>query len=385
MEYAFGKNLMIIAGEASGDLHGASLINELKNFDGGINITGIGGDKMIAAGMDVQFHIKEMAFLGFAEVVKHIPFIKRVQKTLLEKVKKENIKTVVLIDYPGFNLSIAKKLNELGVKLIYYISPQIWAWGKKRITKIKALIDKMIVVFPFEEEMYKEAGINVSYVGHPLLERISEYNFLTKEELLKKYNLETGKEILLLLPGSREQEIEKIFPACIKAASMISENFNMQTVVACSGNINENIFAEYKNKFKFTVVKGSTYDLLKHSKFGIIKSGTSTLESALFQLPFLVVYSTSAITYWIGRMLIELTNIALVNIVAQEKIVDELIQKDVNPQNIYTHAKSVLQNENMYSVMKYKLGEIKNKLGEPGASKKAAEIVYEFLNDTERN
>lgn len=376
---------MIIAGEASGDLHGASLINELKHIDGGINISGIGGDKMIAAGMNAQFHIKEMAFLGFAEVVKHIPFIKKAQNSLLDLVKKENIKTVVLIDYPGFNLSIAKKLNKLGVKIVYYISPQIWAWGKKRITKIKALIDKMIVVFPFEEDMYKKAEVDSVYVGHPLLERIAEYNFLTKEELYKKYNLETGKEILLLMPGSRKQEIEKIFPACIKAASMLCENFNMQTVVACSENLDETIFNNEKEKFKFTIAKGNTYDLLKHSKFGIIKSGTSTLETALFQLPFLVVYSTSTITYWIGRMLIELSGIALVNIVAEEKIVDELIQKDVTPQNIYTHAKSVLQNENMYNEMKFKLGKIKNKLGEPGASKKTAEIVYKFLYDTERN
>lgn len=375
---------MIIAGEASGDMHGASLINELKNINNEIDIYGIGGDKMIEAGMQPQFHIKEMAFLGFAEVVKHIPFIKKVQNSLLDLVKEKNIDTVVLIDYPGFNLSIAKKLNKLGIKLVYYISPQIWAWGKKRIKKIKSLIDKMIVVFPFEEEMYKKAGVDVSYVGHPLLERINEYEFMSKEELYEKFNLDKNKEILLLMPGSRKQEIDKIFPACVKGASMLCENYNMQTVVACSGNIDEGLFSEFKNKFRFTIVKGFTYDLLKHSKFGIIKSGTSTLETALFELPFLVVYSTSAITYWIGRMLIELKNIALVNIVAENNIVDELIQKKVTPQNIITHAKAVLQNNNRYSSMKQQLSEIKEKLGTPGASRKAAEIVNRFLNETER-
>jgi len=379
------KNLMIIAGEASGDLHGASLINELKSIDAGINIFGIGGDKMISAGMIAQFHINEMAFLGFAEVVKHIPFIKKVQKSLLEKVAEEKIKTVVLIDYPGFNLSIAKKLKKTGVKLIYYISPQIWAWGKKRITKIKSLIDKMIVVFPFEEVMYNEAGVDVCYTGHPLLERIAEYDFLSKAELIDKFKLDPDKELLLLMPGSRKQEIEKIFPDCIKAASLICGKFNMQTVIACSENIEENIFDEFTGVYKFTIAKGYTYDFLKHSKFGIIKSGTSTLETALFQLPFIVVYSTSTITYWIGRMLIKLKNIALVNIVAQENIIDELIQKDVNPQNIYNHAERILNNEKIYSDMKIKLGEIKNKLGEPGASKKTAQIVIDFLNDTKRD
>ena len=186
---------MIIAGEVSGDLHGASLIVELKKLDRRLNIYGIGGDKMKAAGMNIVYHINKMAFLGFAEIIKHLPFIRKVQNDLIKVVKEKNIKNVVLIDYPGFNLSIAKKLKAFGVNIIYYISPQVWAWGAGRINKMKKLVDKMLVVFPFEEELYKKHGVDVEFVGHPLLERISEYNFLTREQLFEKFNLEKGKEI----------------------------------------------------------------------------------------------------------------------------------------------------------------------------------------------
>ncbi len=222
---------MIIAGEASGDLHGAALIKKLKNIDSSIEILGIGGDRMIEAGMNALFHIKKMAFLGLVEVIKHIPYIKQVQKKLIDTVLDENIKVIILIDYPGFNLGLAKKLKKLGRKIIYYISPQIWAWGKRRIKKIKKYVDKMIVVFPFEEKLYKEHGIDAVYVGHPLIEHIENYNFISKDELYKKFNLMKGKEILLLLPGSRKHEIKKIFPETIQAVLRIISIFKLSSLV----------------------------------------------------------------------------------------------------------------------------------------------------------
>ncbi|MHB1685982.1 MAG: lipid-A-disaccharide synthase [Ignavibacteriaceae bacterium] len=375
------KNIMIIAGEVSGDLHGASLIKELRKIDNGINIYGIGGDKMEAAGMKLIYHINKMAFLGFVEVVKHLPFIRKVQKDLIGLAKEKKIKNVVLIDYPGFNLSIAKKLKKLNVKIIYYISPQIWAWGAGRIKKIRKLVDKMIVVFPFEEKFYKESGVDVEFVGHPLLERISDYNFLTKDELYKKFDLEHGKEILLILPGSRQQEVEKIFPECIKAAERISEEFGMQIVVACSPNIDDKFFNGITNSKNFKVVKGFTYDLLKNSKTGIVKSGTSTLEAALIELPMVIVYKTSYLTYLIGRKLIKVENIGMANIVAGEKVVPELIQKDVSQEKIYTELKNILSDEKLYASIKNKLSEIKKRLGTKGASERAAQIIYRSINE----
>lgn len=369
----------MIAGEDSGDLHGSALIEKLKMIDPEIEIVGIGGERMKAAGMTLYFHTKEMAFLGFAEVVKHIPFIHSVQNFLLQKVRELNIKEVVLIDYPGFNLSIAKKLKKLNVKLVYYISPQIWAWGKKRIKKIKELIDLMIVVFPFEKDIYESEGINVKYVGHPLVERIEDYQFLSRDELFQKLKLDASKDILLLMPGSREQEIKKIFPESIKAAYRLALDFNMQIVVACSQNIDKSLFSSLSGNIDYTLSKEYNYDLLKYAKFGIIKSGTSTLEAGLFRLPFIVVYSTNYLTYLIGKSLIKLPGIALANIVLGEKVVEELIQKDVNSQNIYDKVKTILSNTETYNEIKKKLGNIKIKLGESGASKRAAEFIFREL------
>ncbi len=371
--------ILMIAGEDSGDLHGSALIEKLKMIDPEIEIVGIGGERMKAAGMTLYYHTKEMAFLGFAEVLKHIPFIRSVQKLLLQKVSELNIKEVVLIDYPGFNLSIAKKLKKNNLKLVYYISPQIWAWGKKRIKKIKELIDLMIVVFPFEKDIYESEGINVKYVGHPLVERIKEYKFLSKDELFQKLKLDVSKDILLLMPGSREQEIKKIFPESIKAAYRLAQEFNMQIVVACSQNIDNSLLSSLSGNINYAISRENNYDLLKYAKFGIIKSGTSTLEAGLFRLPFIVVYSTNYLTYLIGKKLIKLPGIALANIVLGEKVVEELIQKDVNSQNIYNKAKEILGNRETYNRIKNKLADIKVKLGESGASQKAAEFILHEL------
>ncbi len=373
----------MIAGEASGDLHGSSLIKELKNIDNSIEIFGIGGDKMIAEGMKIKYHINDMAFLGFIEVIKHIPLIRKVKKSLIELVEKEKIKNIVLIDYPGFNLSIAKTFNKLELKNIYYISPQIWAWGKGRIKKIKRIINRMIVFFPFEEKLYKINNVHSDFVGHPLAKSIEEYTFLSKSDLVNKYKLDTEKEILLLLPGSRKQELDKILMDVLEAADKLSKKFNMQIVIACADNIDQNYFKKFEDKFNYYLVKGDTYNLLKNSKFAIVKSGTSTLEAGIIGTPFIVVYKTNYFTYLIGRLLIKIKNIALANIVAEKTVVKELIQDDVNPENIYRVCNDILSDEEKYDTLKNELKIIKSKLKTEGnPTKKAAEIIYAELNAT---
>ena len=373
------KNLMIIAGEISGDLHGSSLVRELKNMDNNLNIYGIGGDRMKAEGMELIYHIKKMAFLGFAEVVKHIPFIKRVQHDLIAIIKEKNIRNVVLIDYPGFNLNFAKKLKALNLNVIYYISPQIWAWGAGRINKIKKLVSKMIVVFPFEEKFYKDSGVNVEFVGHPLLERINEHKFLTKDELFEKFNLDKSKELLLILPGSRLHEVERILPESIEAAEKIACEFHLQIVIAGSPNISEEIYNKLSNTKENKIITGHTYELMKYSKIGIIKSGTSTLESALFTLPMIIVYKTGFITYSIGKNLIKVKNIGMANIIAGEKVVPELIQNNANAESIYLECKRILSDERLYNSIKQKLSKVKDKLGSEGASRKAAGLIYSMM------
>jgi lipid-A-disaccharide synthase len=375
------NKLMLITGEVSGDLIGASLIKELKSLNPDLKVTGIGGDRMKSAGMDLVYHTDQMAFLGFVEVVKHLPFIHQVQKKLIDIIKSEKINCVVLIDYPGFNLSIAKKLKPLGIKIIYYVSPQIWAWAKGRVKKIKKLVDKILVVFLFEVEFYKKENVNVEYVGHPLVERINQYNFLSKDEFFSKFNLHSEKEILLIMPGSRKQEVKKIFPEVIKAAMILADKFNLQVIVARSKNIEKKYFSQNNELEKFVTIADHNYELMKYSRFGIIKSGTSTLEAGYFALPMIVVYKTSSLTYLIGKQLVKLDRIGMVNILLDEMVVPELIQNEASSENIINTASKTLSDNQVYKKTKLKLGEVKEKLGEDGTSKKAASSIMEILNE----
>lgn len=374
------RDLLIIAGESSGDLHGASLIRELKKLDKDISVFGIGGNKMKAKGMETLYHINQVSFLGLVEVVKHIPFMQQVKAQLVAESLKRNIKTAVLIDYPGFNLSIAKELKAHGINLIYYISPQVWAWGAGRIKKIRKIINKMLVILPFEEKLFSDAGIDTEFVGHPLLEQISDYKFLTKDKLFAKYNLIAGKEILLVLPGSRKQEVKMIFPSVIDAAEKLAEEFNLQTIVACSEDIDENVFSELSSAKNYKLIKGNTYDLLKHSKFGIIKSGTSTLEAGLFELPMVIVYKTHNLTFQIGKRFVKIDRIGLVNIVLNEMVVPELLQHEADTENIIKKCKEILSKKEKYNSIKEKLGKLKENLGTHGASSRAAESVFKMMN-----
>lgn len=375
------SKLLIIAGEASGDLHGSELIKEINKLNSEIEIYGIGGDKMISSGMNANFHINQMSFLGFIEIIRHLPFIRKVKRELLTLLKEKNIRNVVLIDYPGFNLSFAKSVNKFGIKAIYYISPQIWAWGRGRIIKIKKYISRMIVLFPFEKKLYSTHQIDSDFVGHPLAKSLREYNFLSKDELFEKYELDSDKGILLLMPGSRKQELDKILEHLLSASEKLVDDYNLQVVVACADNIETEYFEKFKEVYNFKVIKGTTYDLLKHAKFAIIKSGTSTLEAGIIGTPFIVVYKTNILTYWIGRSLIKIKNIALANIVAEEKIVPELIQDEVNPETIYAECSKILSDENELNRLRNKLSVIKDKLYTEGnPSKKAAEIILSELN-----
>lgn len=377
------NNVLIIAGEASGDLHGASLIRELNKLDSSLKIFGIGGNKMQAEGMELIFHIDKMAFLGFVEVIKHLSFIKKIQARLLDEIQKRKVKHVILIDYPGFNLSIAKKIKTLKpeLKLTYYITPQVWAWGKGRVKKIKKYFDKVLVVFPFEEKFFKEKNVQCEYVGHPLIEEINNYEFISRNLLNNKFDLDPEKEILLILAGSRKQEVKSIFPETIKAAEKISDDMGMQIVVACAENLDENIFYDLTELKNFKVIKNYTYDLLKHSKFGIIKSGTSTLEAGLLKLPMVIVYKTSWLTYIIGKALVKISNIGMTNIILEEQVVPELIQSDANADRIYDEAKGILSDEDLYENIKIRLGRIKEILGEKNAPRNAAKSIYSIINE----
>lgn len=375
------ESVLIIAGEASGELHGASLVRELKKLNPQITFFGIGGNKMKENGVELIYHSDRMSFLGFAEVVKHLPFIKKVQNQLIEEVKVRKTKFAILIDYPGFNLSIAKKLKSLGVEIYYYISPQVWAWGRGRVRKIKKLVKKMFVVFPFEENFYAEKGIDAEFVGHPLVRGLNEYNFLSKDDLIAKFGLDKNKEILLLLPGSRKHEVEDILPQIYSAAKKFSEAFNFQIVVACASTVDENLIREIVQENGCKIVSGYTYDLMKNSKLGIIKSGTSTLEAGLLGLPMIIVYKASSLTYLIGKSLIKVNNIGIVNILLGKTLLPELIQNDVNPDRIYNEAKEILGDSDKYNSIKTELKKLWELLGNQNAAENTARKIYQLINE----
>lgn len=368
------KKILIVAGEASGDLHGGNLVKALKDLNPQIYFVGIGGNNMKAAGVELLYHINSMAFMGFLEVLKHIPYLKKVKRDLIKKINEIDVDAIILIDYPGFNLSLAKNLKKLNKKIFYYISPQLWAWGKKRLKLIKELVHKMIVIFPFEEKLYRDAGINVSFVGHPLIDVIEKYEFQSMNEFLEQYNIDPNKKILTIFPGSRKQEIYKILPVTIDAIKLIKQKFDVKVLVACVDSIKREVYEKFCGD-EATLIFNKNYELMKYADAGIIKSGTSTLEAALFELPFVVVYKTSFLSYFIGRSLIRIDKISLANIVAGKKIVTELIQNDCTPEKIAFEIEKILINENYRIELKNELSKIKSLLGSSGASRKAAEII----------
>ncbi len=370
------QRVMIIAGEASGDLHGAGVVRELKRSRQSIDVYGVGGDGMKREGMHLIYHIRELGFMGFVEVVKHLPFIRVMQYTLEQILKFKKPDVLVLIDYPGFNLRFARVAKKYGVKIVYYISPQVWAWHQSRVKQIRQLVDKMLVIFPFEVDFYAKEGVDVEFVGHPLLEVLESR--MNRKNFCKRYGIDERKKILGLLPGSRRQEIENIFPTMLSAARRIALEQDMEIAVGVAPTFEEKYFAKLYPMDGVHLVKDATYELMDHSEFAFVTSGTATLETACFGTPMFVVYRTSWLTYLIGRLLVRVRNIGLVNLVAGRQIVPEFIQHALSVKNLVREAVSLLSNEERLQNMRAELSKLKNLLGTVGASKRVAERVLQM-------
>ena len=367
------KKIMMIAGEASGDLHGSGVVRELRKLDRTLDVFGVGGDKMQREGMELIYHIRELGFMGFVEVLKHLPTIKTMQHVLEQIVKLKKPDVLVLIDYPGFNLRFANIAKTYGVKIVYYISPQVWAWHQSRVKKMKGVIDKMLVVFPFEEQFYRDEGIDAEFVGHPLLEVLE--SALDRKNFCKRYELDAKKKILALLPGSRKQEIEMIFPEMLTAAKLVAQEIGAEVVVGVAPTFEERYFRTLYNVADVKLVKEATYELMSNADFAFVTSGTATLETACFETPMFVVYKTSWPTYAVARLFIRVKNIGLVNIVAGKQIVPEFVQHRATAARLAREALKLLGDRGRLSAMKSDLAAIKNKLGSIGASKRVAERV----------
>jgi lipid-A-disaccharide synthase len=370
------KRVMIIAGEASGDLHGSGVVRELKRLSPDIDVYGVGGDKMKREGMENIYHINELGFMGFVEVIKHLPFIKTMEHTLEQIVKFKKPDVLVLIDYPGFNLRFARIAKRYDVKIVYYISPQVWAWHKSRVKKMRSLVDKMLVIFPFEVDLYRAEGIDSEFVGHPLLEALESK--LDRKNFCKRFELNGQKKILALLPGSRKQEIEQIFPEMLSAARRIAAEKEMEIVVGVAPTLEERYFRTLYNLEGVRLITGLTYEVMANADFAFVTSGTATLETACFRTPMFVVYKTSWLTYCIGRLLVRVKNIGLVNIVVGKTIAPEFIQHRANAKNLEKSALKLLSDEKKMKEMKTELSKVKGMLGSAGASQKVAERILQM-------
>ena len=362
----------LVAGEASGDLHGANLMRALKERDAQPNFRFFGGDKMLAEGDDLVKHYAEMAFMGFLEVVTNLRTIKKNMAACKKDIAAWQPDVLILIDFPGFNLRIAEFAKSQGILVCYYISPKVWAWNQKRVLRIKRVVDHMFCILPFEVDFYKSWDMPVDYVGNPLLDAIAA--FKPDNGFNQKYN-PNNKKIIALLPGSRKQEISRLLPDMLAAAKSFP---NFRFIVAGAPSFNRAYYDQYLDNSDIPVVFDSTYDLLKNAYAALVTSGTATLETALFKVPEVVLYKGGAVSVTIARMLVKIKFISLVNLIVDKKIVTELIQEDCNPEKIIKELEQIsLDNSGRQKMLdEYEI--LHSKMGTPGASDRAAALIVRY-------
>ena len=379
--YLIMSKLMIIAGETSGDLHGGQLVKELKALDSGLEIFGIGGDRMQSGGMELLYHVRELSFMGLAEVIGHLPFIRSVMKKLEAELYARKPDAVVLIDYPGFNLRFARKAKKAGIPVAYFISPKVWAWGRGRVRKIRKLVDKMLCILPFEEEFYRGRRINARYVGNPLMDAVNPGQ--SREQFYKNNGMDPKLPLLGLLPGSRKQEIELILPVMLQTAVMLKEKDHaLQFALGLAPGMDRERIEDMVavSGLEVTLIEGSAYGLMAHSRLLLVASGTATLEAGISGTPMIIIYKTSPLTYFIGRRLIKVPDIGLVNLVAGKRVVPEFLQGEARAGAIFLMAQVLLAEGRPRQVVMAELAKIRDILGEPGAAKRAAGEIYETLS-----
>ena len=365
----------IIAGEASGDLHGSNLIKELVKLDIDAQIRCWGGDLMKAAGAILVKHYKELAFMGFAEVIKNLPAILNNLKFCKQDIESFHPDVLILIDYPGFNLRIAKWAKQKGFKVIYYISPQVWAWKENRVKLIRKVVDKMLVILPFEKEFFeKKWNYKVDFVGHPLVEVVN--NFLATHPFMKE-----NPPVIALLPGSRKQEIAKKLPVMLEASKSFP---GYQFIVAKTASLDDDFYTTFLNNYPgVTTVANQTYSLLSKASAALVTSGTATLETALFGVPQVVCYKGSSISYQIAKRLVNIKYISLVNLIMDREVVKELIQDKLTVQNLTNELENILHNQESRRQIEADYTSLKNLLQKQNnASEKAAAIVVDYLKAT---
>jgi len=380
-EARVSSRVMIVAGEASGDLHGSYLVRAMKEMDPSLSFYGIGGEKMEKEGVRLLANSSDLAVMGLIEVFSRLNFILGAMNKLKKSFETERPDLVILIDYPGFNLSLAKVAKKKGIKVFYYISPKVWAWRKGRIKTIRRVVDRMALILPFEEDLYRKAGVRATFVGHPLLDEIKITK--TAEEIRRDLGLDADKRTVALLPGSRESEVRELLPEMVRAAKILTDRFasSIQFVLPVAHTLVPELIQGIVGPSGIPVrlVAGRTYETLSVSDAVIVASGTATLETALLVKPMVIVYKVSPLTFFLGKMVVRVKHIGLANIIAGRTVVPELIQKDFTAERVANEANRILTDPNVRDRMMKDLSELRQSLGEPGASRRAARLACDML------
>jgi len=380
------KRFLIVAGESSGDMHGSGLVRALKKIQPGADFNGLGGKRMREAGVKTFFDIDRMGAVGVVEVLADLPHYLNVYRKLVLEIKSGNYDAVILIDYPTLNLRLAKICNKYSCPIFFFISPQVWAWRKGRIKQIQQTVDKMFVIFPFEETMLKKEGVNVEFVGHPFVETVK--TSMTREEAMKEFFLDSNKKTIGLLPGSRNNEIKFLLDLMINSASEIKKNLKRSQFILPVANTLDIVAIRKRLKLspvEIKVVEGQSHDVINCCDFLIIASGSATLEAGLLGCPMVIVYKLNWITYWLARVLVKIKLYGLVNIVAGEEVATELIQSKATVENITKEALSILTNTEKEESLRHRLLQIRSSLGEPGVLDRVAVGILDFLEKQRRH
>jgi lipid-A-disaccharide synthase len=368
---------MLSCGEASGDLYAGALVSALRARDPGIDVFGLGGDRFRDAGGRLIGDYRGLAVTGLLEAVRILPDSYAMYRRLVQAAQSEHPDALVLIDFPDFNFRLMAAIKRLGIPIVYYVSPQLWAWRSGRIQTMKALVDRVLPIFPFEEPLYREQGMDVRFVGHPLVDLVHVGE--TREQLAARLDLDPARPILALLPGSRPNELERLVPVLAAAVPRIASSvLGTQFLVARAPNLPDSYFGPFHGSgAPLRVVEGATDDVLAASDAVVTASGTATVQTALHGKPMTVVYRLSPVTYKLGKPLVRVSMFSMVNLVAGARIIKELIQDECTPEGVALEAVDLLTNSERVADMKEQLAIVREKLGGAGASERAADAILE--------
>lgn len=372
--------VLLVAGEASGDLHGADLVIALKQQAPSVEVFGIGGPSLRDAGMQTLIDTATIAGMGLFEARDKLRALIGAYRQLTAILRTNPPDLLILIDFPEFNLRLAKVAKQVGVKVFYYVSPQVWAWRKRRVRTIAQRVDRLAAIFPFESDFYAKHGCSVDFVGHPLVDRVHPTR--SREDTLCQYELDPHKKMIVLLPGSRAQEVRYLLTPMLEAAHLLGDSY--QFVLAVASTLNMQQIREQIGQRPIRIVQRDTYNVVHASDLAIVASGTATLETALLERPMIIVYRLAPLTYALARLIVRVPHIGMPNLIAERSIVPELIQAEVTPERIAAEARQLLNDPQAYRVTQEGLREVRSRLGSEGAAQRAAKLAFDMIQKVKK-